>query len=77
MNLLSIDKIQATIDAEINPIIKLHNGTCRAVSFDDGVLTLDLQGGCVGCPSSKITLFSGILPILQEKHPEIQDVGLV
>lgn len=71
-----LEQIQATIDTEINPIIKLHNGHCKVVSFDGGTLTLDLQGGCVGCPSSKITLYQGILPILQEKHPEVQDVAL-
>ncbi len=72
----TLEQLQATIDQEINPVIKLHNGTCKAVSFEDGTLTLDLQGGCVGCPSSKITLYQGILPILQEKHPEVQDVVL-
>lgn len=74
--MLSLEQIQATIDAEIVPIVKLHNGSCNAVSFEDGVLGLSLEGGCVGCPSSKITLFQGILPILQEKHPEILDVFL-
>lgn len=75
--MITLEQIQNTIDVEINPIIKLHNGTCKAVSFESGLLTLDLQGGCVGCPSSKITLFQGILPILQEKHPEVEDVTLV
>lgn len=74
--MITLEQIQVTIDAEINPVIKLHNGVCKAVSFEEGLLTLDLQGGCVGCPSSKITLFNGILPILQEKHPEVQDVAL-
>lgn len=75
--MVSLSDIQKTIDTDIDPVVKLHNGSCKAVSFEDGLLILDLQGSCVGCPSSKITLFQGILPILQEKHPEIQDVALV
>lgn len=73
----TIQQIQETIDKEINPIVALHQGSCKAVAFEDGVLSLDLQGGCVGCPSSKITLFHGILPILKDKHPDVQDVTLV
>ena len=72
----TLHEIQQTINTDIDPIIKLHQGSCKAVSFHDGVLGLELQGGCVGCPSSKITLFNGILPILQEKHPDILDVFL-
>ncbi len=43
---------------------------------DDGIVTLRLYGGCSGCPSSQITLFNGIVPILKEKIPEIRDVVL-
>lgn len=72
-----ITDIQKTIEEEIAPILALHNGSAKAISFYEGTLELKMEGGCVGCPSSKITLFNGILPILQEKHPDIKDVVLV
>ena len=71
-----IEKIQEVIEKDINPYLKLHAGSCELVDYDDGVVTLKMQGGCSGCPSSQITLLNGILPILQEKVPEVQDVIL-
>ena len=46
------------------------------IDVDDGIVTIRLYGGCSGCPSSHITLFNGIVPILKEKLPEIKDVVL-
>jgi len=75
LNLLS--DIEKTIDEQVNTLLKLHGGSCVAVSVEDGVLSVRLSGGCVGCPSSKITLMRLIQPIIQNAHPEISDVILV
>lgn len=74
--MVTLEQIIETINTDIDPILKLHNGSCQALSYEEGVLTISLQGGCVGCPSSKLTLLNGILPILQEKYPDIVDVVL-
>lgn len=72
-----VEEIQKTINEEINTLLKLHNGSCEAVSLEDGVLTVRLHGGCVGCPASKITLMNLITPALKEKHPDtVKDVIL-
>ena len=71
-----IDKIKEVIDNEINPQLALHQGGCELVDVDDGVVTLKMFGGCAGCPSSTITLFNGIVPILKEHFPDIKDVVL-
>lgn len=69
--------IQRTINEEVNTLLKLHNGSCEAVSLKDGVLTVHLNGGCVGCPASKITLMNLVIPVLKEKHPNtVKDVIL-
>jgi Fe-S cluster biogenesis protein NfuA len=70
-------EVKKIIDSEINPMLKLHAGGCELVGVEDGVVTLKLFGGCSGCPSSTITLFNGIVPILKEHLPEIKDVMLV
>ncbi len=71
-----IDQIKEIITQDINPQLELHSGGCELVDVEDGVVTIRLFGGCSGCPSSHITLFNGIVPILKEKLPEIRDVVL-
>jgi Fe-S cluster biogenesis protein NfuA len=71
-----IDQIKEIILTDINPMLELHSGGCELLDVDDGIVTLRLFGGCSGCPSSQITLFNGIVPILREKIPEIRDVVL-
>lgn len=71
-----IEQIQKVIVEDINPQLELHAGGCELIDVDDGIVTLRLFGGCSGCPSSQITLFNGIIPILKEKIPEIRDVVL-
>ena len=73
---LDILIIKDTIEKQINPILQMHNGYCELVKTVGFNVHLRLQGGCVGCPSSKLTLFQGILPTLQDKLPHIQDVVL-
>ncbi len=71
-----IEKIKEIIENEINPQLQLHAGGCELLDVDDGVITLRMYGGCSGCPSSTITLFNGIVPILKEHFPDIKDVLL-
>lgn len=71
-----IEQIKEIIEQDINPQLQLHAGGCELIDVDDGIVTLRLYGGCSGCPSSQITLFNGIVPILKEKLPEIRDVVL-
>jgi Fe-S cluster biogenesis protein NfuA len=71
-----IDQIKEIIEKDINPQLELHSGGCELVDVEDGVVTIRLFGGCSGCPSSHITLFNGIVPILKDKLPEIRDVVL-
>ncbi len=71
-----IEQIKQIIEQDINPYLELHQGGCELIDVEDGIVTLRLFGGCSGCPSSQITLFNGIVPILKEKIPEVRDVVL-
>lgn len=71
-----IEQIKEVIENEINPMLQLHQGGCELLDVEDGVVILRLFGGCSGCPSSQITLFNGIVPVLKERVPEIKDVIL-
>jgi Fe-S cluster biogenesis protein NfuA len=70
------EQIEKIIEEDINPYLAMHQGGCELLEYEDGVVTLRMFGGCSGCPSSQITLFNGIVPIMKEKLPEIQDVIL-
>ncbi len=71
-----IEHINRVIDEDINPYLAMHGGSCELIEVEDYRVTLRLFGGCSGCPSSHITLFNGIVPILKEKIPEITEVSL-
>ena len=71
-----IERIQDAIASDVNPYLELHAGGCELLDVEDGIVTIRLYGGCSGCPSSQITLFNGITPILKAKIPEIEDVVL-
>ena len=71
-----IEEIKKVILEDINPYLEMHSGGCELVDVEDGIVTLKLYGGCSGCPSSHITLFNGIVPILKEKVPGVEDVVL-
>ena len=41
---------------------------------DDGVVTVELQGACKGCPMSQMTLANGVERILKERVPGVTSV---
>lgn len=71
-----LDRIKEVIKAEINPKLALHRGSVEALKYENGIVTLRFQGGCAGCPSAKLTLVNGVVPILQRNFPEIEEIEL-
>ena len=70
-------KIREIIEKKINPQLAMHGGSCQLVEIsEEGVVTVRLGGGCVGCPSRNMTLLGGITPVLKEGVPEITKVVL-
>ena len=61
-----INKIQEVIDKKVNPALEIHSGSISLKKFENGIAYVELQGGCSGCPASKLTLFHLIQPLLQE-----------
>jgi Fe-S cluster biogenesis protein NfuA len=62
------------ISDNINPVLSLHNGYCKAISLDGNSLTIEFRGGCTGCPSSKLTAFNYIAPELKQAFPELEEI---
>ncbi len=63
---------------EIRPNLQADGGDMEYVGVDeDGVVSLELQGACAGCPMSQLTLSMGIERILKEHVPGVTRVVAV
>jgi Fe-S cluster biogenesis protein NfuA len=67
-------KIKGILDEYIRPAVEMDGGAISFHSFDEGKVTVTLQGSCSGCPSSTITLKSGIENLLKRMVPEVTEV---
>ena len=69
------DKILATIEA-IRPALQADGGdiVLREVNQDSGVVTVELQGACVSCPASTVTMKAGIERIMKDRVPGVTAV---
>ena len=67
-------KIVEMLDNYVRPAVEQDGGNIRFKSFKEGVVTVELQGSCSGCPSSTVTLKSGIENLLKRMVPEVISV---
>ncbi|HRX24978.1 MAG TPA: NifU family protein, partial [Chitinophagales bacterium] len=66
-----VQKIRDMLEKYVKPAVEMDGGAIEFKSFDDGVVTLMMQGSCSGCPSSTVTLKSGIEGLLKRMVPEV------
>lgn len=68
--------IKELLETRIRPAVQEDGGDVMFRGFDEetGVVWLQLQGSCVGCPSSSVTLKSGIENMLMHYIPEVEEV---
>jgi len=69
-----VKKIRDLIDTYVKPAVEMDGGNIEFKSFNEGVVTVTLQGSCSGCPSSTVTLKSGIEGMLKRMCPEVTEV---
>ncbi len=69
-----VKKIKELIDTYVKPAVEMDGGNIEFKSFDNGIVTVILQGSCSGCPSSTVTLKSGIEGMLKRMVPEVTEV---
>lgn len=68
------DRVEEALNS-IRPALQADGGDVTLVDVsDDGIVRVQLQGACSGCPSSQITLAMGIERAIKEKVPEIKEV---
>jgi len=69
-----VKKIKDLIDTYVKPAVEMDGGNIEFKSYNQGVVTVILQGSCSGCPSSTVTLKSGIEGMLKRMVPEVTEV---
>jgi NFU1 iron-sulfur cluster scaffold homolog, mitochondrial len=69
-----VQKIKDLIDTYVKPAVEMDGGNIEFKSFHEGIVTVVLQGSCSGCPSSTVTLKSGIEGMLKRMVPEVKEV---
>jgi len=67
-------KIASILEEYIKPAVESDGGAISLKSFENGVVTVIMQGSCSGCPSSTMTLKAGIEGLLKRLLPEVQTV---
>ena len=67
-------KIVKILETKIRPAVARDGGDIKFKEFKDGVVTVNLQGSCSGCPSSTMTLKNGVQNLLCHYIPEIKEV---
>ena len=77
-NLSDIEKkIVKILEQKIRPAVAKDGGDIRFKEFKDGVVKVQLQGSCSGCPSSTMTLKQGVQNLLRHYLPEVKEVEAI
>ena len=70
----TVKKIIDVLDTKIRPAVARDGGDIKFKSFKNGVVTVELQGSCSGCPSSLMTLKQGVQNLLKHYVKEVNSV---
>ena len=71
------EKIVKLLDEKIRPAVAKDGGDIKFKEFKDGVVRVQLQGSCSGCPSSTMTLKRGVQNLLCHYLPEVKEVEAI
>ncbi len=72
-----VTKIKELLDTRIRPAVAMDGGDITFRFYEDGIVYLEMRGACSGCPSSSVTLQSGIENMLRHYIPEVREVRSV
>ncbi len=68
------EKIVKILEEKIRPAVARDGGDIKFKEFKDGIVKVQLQGSCSGCPSSTMTLKQGVQNLLCHYLPEVKEV---
>ncbi|VDM40175.1 unnamed protein product [Toxocara canis] len=70
----TVAMIKELLESRVKPMVQEDGGDITYKGFREGIVYLKMKGSCTGCPSSSVTLKSGIKNMLQFYVPEVKDV---
>ncbi len=73
----TVNKIIEVLDTKIRPAVARDGGDIKFKSFENGVVRVQLQGSCSGCPSSLMTLKQGVQNLLKHYVKEVNSVEAI
>ena len=77
-NYKEIEKqIIKVLETKIKPAVAKDGGDIKFIEFKDGIVKVQLQGSCSGCPSSIITLKNGVQNLLTHYIPDVKQVEAI
>ena len=69
-----VKRVKELLENYVKPAVEMDGGAIQFKSYNEGTVTLMLQGSCSGCPSSMITLKAGIEGMMKRMIPEVKEV---
>lgn len=69
-----VERIKELLENYVKPAVEMDGGAISFKGYENGTVKLMLQGSCSGCPSSMITLKSGIEGMMKRMIPEVKEV---
>jgi Fe/S biogenesis protein NfuA len=69
-----LDAVNVIMDEEISPALASHGGGGAVTRVENGVVFIELEGGCKGCPGARMTMKNGIEALLKERVPAVKEV---
>ncbi len=69
-----VKRIKELLDNYVRPAVEMDGGAIQFKSYTEGTVNLSMQGACSGCPSSMITLKTGIETMMKRMIPEVKEV---
>ncbi len=66
-------RVRGALD-EVRPYLETHGGNVALLGVEDGVVRLQLQGSCSGCPSSAVTLKHAVEDAIHKAAPDVEEI---
>ena len=69
-----LEAVNVVMDEEVSPALASHGGGGTVIKVESGVVFIELEGGCKGCPGARMTMKNGIETLMRERVPEVKEV---
>ncbi|HET6382455.1 MAG TPA: NifU family protein [Armatimonadota bacterium] len=68
------ERVEALLESDINPSVAAHGGVVSLIDVKEGVVYVEMGGGCQGCGMANVTLKQGIERLVRAEVPEVVEI---